>query len=249
MFPSLVIDPGLDSCTFHLGRAIESKSLSINDIGGQNNANLEIFSYSFSSSAGLCESIDQELRNFLSFHSLSVDQLNSVISNLGPGSFTGLRTGMSFARALTQALNIPLFLVSNIFAAALNEYIKTQKLNIKVSSHANSQEVFFCEYLCKDFNDIKPTSEIRTILKENVEKDDFIKLENFSIKEQGQAFFNALSFLDCKARESKDPYFSDFFHQIQYIRSVDQIIEPLYVKSVAAKTLLDRGMKSFLDQI
>lgn len=40
-------------------------------------------------------------------HKLSVNDLNSIEVNTGPGSFTGIRVGISVANALAFALKIP----------------------------------------------------------------------------------------------------------------------------------------------
>lgn len=54
--------------------------------------------------------------------SVKLSQLNGVALAPGPGSYTGLRIGMSVAKGLCFALNIPLLLVSG-FKAIANEVI------------------------------------------------------------------------------------------------------------------------------
>lgn len=41
-------------------------------------------------------------------HELSIKDIDSVRVNPGPGSFTGIRVGVSIANALAKSLNIPI---------------------------------------------------------------------------------------------------------------------------------------------
>ncbi|MBF0779641.1 MULTISPECIES: tRNA (adenosine(37)-N6)-threonylcarbamoyltransferase complex dimerization subunit type 1 TsaB [unclassified Granulicatella] len=49
---------------------------------------------------------------------LDVKQINRIIVSNGPGSYTGLRIGVTFAKTLAYALNIPLYAVSSLAALA-----------------------------------------------------------------------------------------------------------------------------------
>lgn len=40
--------------------------------------------------------------------SVSIDQITSVEVNTGPGSFTGIRVGISIAQAISYALHVPI---------------------------------------------------------------------------------------------------------------------------------------------
>jgi len=55
-------------------------------------------------------------KNLLERNSLSVSDLKAVAVSGGPGSFTGLRIGMSFAKGLVYAHNIPLVSVNTLLA-------------------------------------------------------------------------------------------------------------------------------------
>ncbi|MBX3481738.1 MAG: tRNA (adenosine(37)-N6)-threonylcarbamoyltransferase complex dimerization subunit type 1 TsaB [Caulobacter sp.] len=49
---------------------------------------------------------------------LAFDQLDRVAATVGPGSFTGLRVGLAFAKGISQALSIPLIGVGSLPALA-----------------------------------------------------------------------------------------------------------------------------------
>lgn len=47
------------------------------------------------------------IKNILQKHSLLLQDISAIQVNKGPGSFTGVRVGVSIANALSFALNIP----------------------------------------------------------------------------------------------------------------------------------------------
>ncbi len=49
---------------------------------------------------------------------INLKQLNGIIYGAGPGSFTGLRVGLSVAKAFAYALNIPLYPVNGLATIA-----------------------------------------------------------------------------------------------------------------------------------
>ena len=64
--------------------------------------------------SNLMPAIDDLLRKV----SLGPQQLNGLIVALGPGSFTGIRIGLSVAKGLSQCLNIPIIGVPTLLAMA-----------------------------------------------------------------------------------------------------------------------------------
>ncbi|HEX5234870.1 MAG TPA: tRNA (adenosine(37)-N6)-threonylcarbamoyltransferase complex dimerization subunit type 1 TsaB [Silvibacterium sp.] len=61
-------------------------------------------------------------RDLLKFHNLSTASLNAIVIVNGPGSFTGIRIGVSSAKGFAEALDIPLLALSRlaILAAKAN---------------------------------------------------------------------------------------------------------------------------------
>lgn len=64
------------------------------------------------------EFIFKLIEEVLEAGSIDKESLNGIIISTGPGSFTGLRVGMSAAKGLASALNVPLVGVSTYSAVA-----------------------------------------------------------------------------------------------------------------------------------
>jgi tRNA threonylcarbamoyladenosine biosynthesis protein TsaB len=56
----------------------------------------------------LAETLHLKIRNLLDKHKLSWDELGGMVVFRGPGSFTGLRIGLSVANALAYSLTVPI---------------------------------------------------------------------------------------------------------------------------------------------
>lgn len=56
----------------------------------------------------LAETIQHKIEDLLKEHGKDLKQLNGVVVYQGPGSFTGLRIGLSVANALAYSLEIPI---------------------------------------------------------------------------------------------------------------------------------------------
>ena len=56
----------------------------------------------------LADTVNQKLDKLLNMLSFSLNEIDGIVCFEGPGSFTGLRVGMSFGNALAYALNKPI---------------------------------------------------------------------------------------------------------------------------------------------
>lgn len=56
----------------------------------------------------------QEIENILKRNNISTDDINEIISTVGPGSYTGVRISLTIAKVWCEAKNIPLYLVSSL---------------------------------------------------------------------------------------------------------------------------------------
>ena len=96
---------------------------------------------------------------------LSFEDLDAVCISAGPGSFTGLRIGMSYAKGIALALNIPIVPISTFDSLAHDNTVK--KLSVLIYSHGNT--FYICEYNL-DNGKLSKSTEPKVILKENVLK-------------------------------------------------------------------------------
>jgi tRNA threonylcarbamoyladenosine biosynthesis protein TsaB len=56
----------------------------------------------------LAETIHQKIKDLLAGQNLALKDLNAVVAYKGPGSFTGLRIGLSVANAIADSLKVPI---------------------------------------------------------------------------------------------------------------------------------------------
>ena len=96
---------------------------------------------------------------------LSFEDLDAICISAGPGSFTGLRIGMSYAKGIALALNIPIVPISTFDSLAHDNTVK--KLSVLIYSHGNT--FYKCEYNLKN-GKLSKSTEPKVILKENVLK-------------------------------------------------------------------------------
>ena len=120
----------------------------------------------------------------LSNHSMEVSELNAIAVSAGPGSYTGLRIGMSLAKGLAAAVDIPIISVPTL--EVMNAGISRQGLYwVLLHSHKN---VVFAQRFCSG----KPDSEI--------------ECELFSSEKYLQRFgFNLDTICDSSEYESTPP--------------------------------------------
>ena len=64
------------------------------------------------------------INDILNNHSVTIDQLDGIAISSGPGSYTGLRIGMSLARGLAAARVIPIIPVPTLFS--MNAHIQQE---------------------------------------------------------------------------------------------------------------------------
>lgn len=97
----LCIETGTDICSVGIARNGELLSLRESGEGRDHARNLGLF-------------VDELLRET----GVSPDELDAVAVGKGPGSYTGLRIGVSFAKGLCYGLQIPLIAVGSLNALA-----------------------------------------------------------------------------------------------------------------------------------
>jgi len=79
----------------------------------------------------------------------SLSDLTSIIVNIGPGSYTGIRVGLSSAKALSYGLDIPLIPVTCFDVLMANALNKGLSGPMSVLVHARASEFYIEEYDAK----------------------------------------------------------------------------------------------------
>ena len=96
---------------------------------------------------------------------ISVKDLSYLVVNVGPGSFTGLRIGISTIQALAHALSIPILPLSNSLCLAYHGLFirlnQKQQLNSLFATliDARLSQVYFAVYGCSDSMLLSPVVE------------------------------------------------------------------------------------------
>lgn len=85
-----------------------------------------------------------KIRDILKTNNILIKDLNAISVNIGPGSFTGIRAGITIARVLCQQSNIKLIGVPSL--QILSFLNKTEKVT-NVVLDARKNKVYFGKYL------------------------------------------------------------------------------------------------------
>ena len=95
----------------------------------------------------LIEMIDTVLKNA----QLGLNQCKAIAVSMGPGSFTGLRIGLSTVKGLAFGANIPIIPVPTFDAYAyhISKYIKAGTKFV-IAMNANGDEYYFSKYIKHD---------------------------------------------------------------------------------------------------
>jgi len=81
--------------------------------------------------------------------SLKFSDLDAIAISMGPGSFTGLRVALSYAKGLAVALDIPIIPIST-FDVILFPHMKDIKDNsITIIIHSHGSTVYHAKYILK----------------------------------------------------------------------------------------------------
>jgi len=98
------------------------------------------------------------IKSLISYCSLTMSDLDAVAISKGPGSYTGLRIGVSTAKGICDAINRPLIAINTLEAMAygVSKYVKAENNLLCPMIDARRMEVY---YLLINANQkiIKPT--------------------------------------------------------------------------------------------
>jgi tRNA threonylcarbamoyladenosine biosynthesis protein TsaB len=114
--------------------------------------------------------IQPAIKNLLQNNQLPISKLDAIAVTAGPGSYTGLRVGMSSAKGLCYALNIPLITLNTLGVMAYSSILQLQEKEALYCPmiDARRMEVFTAVYDLQLTEIVNPCS---MILDENSFKD------------------------------------------------------------------------------
>ena len=99
----------LDTSSSFLYTAILDDSIVIDEIKEKLEKNLSTFTLSY-------------INNMLNIHGLKLDDVEKIIVVNGPGSFTGIRIGLTIAKTKKKKKKIPIIPISSLEAITLSTY-------------------------------------------------------------------------------------------------------------------------------
>ncbi len=152
------------------------------------------------------------------------NEIEYIAVSEGPGSFTGLRIGMSAAKGMAFALSVPILPVPTFEALALQLSFILNHEEIIIANKINKDEVYFAKFHVKTNNYIF-TQDLKILKRSELE---FV---DESVKKFGSAFMNS-------SINSPDPGFiakwAKQFGEKAKTFDIDNI-EPHYVKNFIVK--------------
>ncbi len=189
------------------------------------------------------ESISEVISSVLKRANLESKDLKALVYGEGPGSFTGLRIGLSFLKGISFAHKIPLIGISSLKAFAYE--FKGESSLIVALANAQREELFcsvFSTNLSKEFlaPTIVPSSELenqleKLIAENNLQPNSVIhvgfpemELQNCNVLSPQHCAESLLSL----ASEGAVP---------EFVMKDLVELEPLYLRAVNARTIAERG--------
>ena len=112
----------------------------------------EITSFHDKSDNVSSESILVEIDNIVSKSSLSPNQINTLIYNNGPGSFTGIRVSSAIVQAIGFSNNCPVYGINALNLDAYYLYKKHKSHKIQIAKKAFGDQIFHGLFEISDTN-------------------------------------------------------------------------------------------------
>ena len=160
---------------------------------------------------------------------ISLNHLAGIAISIGPGSFTGLRIGMSAVKGLAFAANLPLIPVPTFDAFALqlsNGLAYNQKFNIIIN--ASIDDCYFAKYINENVN-VKALNKLKLVDKNDLEKSICEEEINF-----GNVLMKSASINSAKLTASSIARWAYLFGKDLLTFDYDNL-EPFYLKEFVGK--------------
>lgn len=111
------------------------------------------FEFSFRLKNAHSEKIFELIEKIYHSASVSVKETGSIAVSSGPGSFTGLRIGMSAAKGLAFGLSVPIIPVPTFEAMALQICdVYPDNIQFSIANKVNSEEIYYAKFQIKGNN-------------------------------------------------------------------------------------------------
>lgn len=131
-------------------------------------SNNDYVSYNFNKSQVHSEKLLTMIDTVLKDSGTLLKDCAGIAVSVGPGSFTGLRIGLSAVKGLAFGASLPIYPISEFDAIAMfaNNFVKVNEVfNIVIK--VNREEVYFNKYIKKE-NGMNSLSDIKIISLENL---------------------------------------------------------------------------------
>jgi len=130
-----------------------------------------IFKVFLNAANRISEKLIDIIEQSLNIASLQIQNIDEIIVITGPGSFTGIRVGVSVAQGLAVSISKPVYGLSILDAFALADDKKRKKVALKLRGK---------EYVCKEFDFTKMIfSDYYTVYENEITDDiEFVRYHN-----------------------------------------------------------------------
>ena len=213
----------------HLETATKSCSVALS-LNGEMVAISEVISAEYSHA----ENLTVFVKKVLDESQISLADLAAVSVSSGPGSYTGLRIGVSTSKGFCYALNIPLIAVDALHSLTQQALLRHPGKNLCAMIDARRMEVFSAIYN-KSFEIIKPISADIIDEKSYSEYGSFVyfgdgaeKLKNCWEDRDLQSDLNIFSSAVGQITEAYRKFVAQEFEDVAYF-------EPFYLKDFVSK--------------
>lgn len=198
------------------------------------------------------EKITTELQDLFEGTGVQIKDVNLLICTKGPGSFTGIRVGLSVVKALSYAYKIPVIAIDDGLALSLNALPEEPHVPILVMLDAQKNKVFLAVYQL-DQQSLREITQPTLVGLDELQK--YLPENQYLCLGDGFSHFAEHLAPEIKNKLIRESKISDFplattiFSYVFPLKSVFEKIdglsvEPLYLRSSAAEEVWAEKNKS-----
>ncbi len=159
----------------------------------------------------------------------NLDEVGAIAVSMGPGSFTGLRIGLTIAKGLAVSKNIPIIPVPTFDALAFQISLALpDNTKFTIVNNANINEIYFAEYKStKDGYEVVSTSKL-------LDKSEFNSKLNENILNYGNFPLNKNKFKSASPNASSVAKWAYIFGE-DLVTFEHDFLEPNYLKDFVVR--------------